>query len=245
MTVVAFASHKGSPGVTTLACLVAARWPTTPVPFVAECDPAGGDLAARFELSSRRGWTSFVASVRREGGGADVDAHLQRLPGGLDVLVSSEPTESLDAPAIGTLLDRAREPDARDVVVDLGRIAGRGPGVSCWLECCDEIVLVSKSDPASLIGLALSAGPLIERYGSRLGLVVVGPRRHADEEIAAFTGVRLLARIPSDRRAAGLMSGERRGGRRRLRSALVASAERLASDLACAPGRRVLSDSAP
>jgi hypothetical protein len=242
VTVVALASLKGSPGVTTLACLVAAGWPCAPAPIVVECDPAGGDLAARFELSSKCGWPSFVASVRREGNGAAVDAHVQQLPGGLDVLVGTEPT---DGPAIDHLLHRAKEPGARDLVVDLGRLPVGNAGDSCWLEGSDEIVLVSKCDAASLISLRLRATSLTEPYGTKLGLVVVGPRHRADGEIEAFTGIRLLGRIPSDRSGAALVSGEGRGRRRLSRSALVVSAARLASELAHAPSTAVLTNSAP
>src|ERR1019366_10538581 len=48
-------SAKGAPGVTTLACVLGAVWPTHRAVVVAECDPSGGDLAGRFALSTRTG----------------------------------------------------------------------------------------------------------------------------------------------------------------------------------------------
>jgi hypothetical protein len=66
-------------------------------------------------------------------------------------------------------------------------------------------------------------------------LVVVGPRRHTDAEIREFTGIRLVARIPSDSTAASVASGDRRGRRRLSCSRMVASAACLASDLADPP----------
>ena len=48
MSMVALASAKGAPGVTTTAVALGAVWPRRVL--VAECDPAGGDLAARFRL---------------------------------------------------------------------------------------------------------------------------------------------------------------------------------------------------
>ena len=231
MTVVAFASVKGSPGVTTLTCLVAAKWPSVQVPIVAECDPAGGDLAARFELSSRGGWTSLVAALRREGSRATLEGHLQQLPGGLDVLVGTESTAATDHTAVSHVLDLVKEPGARDLLVDIGRLPVREDVADRWLGESDEFVLVSRADPASLINVRLRTPSLMERCGPKLRLVVVGQRRRADEEIEAFTGMRLLARIPWDSTAAAAASGEGGGARRLSRSRLVASAGRLASEL--------------
>ncbi len=89
MTSVTFTSVKGAPGVTTTACLVGATWPGGRRAMIAECDPAGGDLAARFSLSSMRGWPTFATAVRRAGPNASVVPHLQQLPGGLDILVGT------------------------------------------------------------------------------------------------------------------------------------------------------------
>ena len=50
MALIAIASDKGAPGVTTSALALAAVWPR-PV-LLAECDPSGGDLAYRFPDSS-------------------------------------------------------------------------------------------------------------------------------------------------------------------------------------------------
>ena len=96
------------------------------------------------------------------------------------------------------MLDLAKEPGARDLLVDIGRLPVRDDVANRWLEESDEFVLVSKADPASLISVHLRTASLTERCGPKLGLVVVGPRRHTDEEIEAFTGMRLLGRVPSD-----------------------------------------------
>jgi cellulose biosynthesis protein BcsQ len=62
VTVVMFTSIKGAPGVTTLTCLVGATWPSHRQVAVIESDPFGGDLAARFGLSAKRGWSTFSAA---------------------------------------------------------------------------------------------------------------------------------------------------------------------------------------
>ena len=89
MTVVSMVSVSGAPGVTTLACLLASTWVGPGPVAVVECDPSGGDLAARFGLSSVVGWPSLTAAVRRTGTSTQLDPHLQRLPGGLPVLVGA------------------------------------------------------------------------------------------------------------------------------------------------------------
>ena len=65
VTIISVCSAKGSPGVTTLACALGAVWPAERRVMVAECDPSGGDIAARFGLSAKRGMTSLILEARR------------------------------------------------------------------------------------------------------------------------------------------------------------------------------------
>ncbi len=66
-------SAKGSPGVTTLACALGAVWPVQRRVLVAECDPAGGDIAVRFGLPARPGMTGFVFAARGTGAARGVE----------------------------------------------------------------------------------------------------------------------------------------------------------------------------
>ena len=90
MALIAIASDKGAPGVTTAALALAAVWPR-PV-LLAECDPAGGDLVYRFpavgggHLDPRRGVLSLAVVARRGMQSQQVWEHVQKLHGGLDVL---------------------------------------------------------------------------------------------------------------------------------------------------------------
>ena len=69
---IALASVKGSPGVTSAALALAAVWPN-PVVLV-EADPSGGDLTYRCRLSpgavieSRSGLVGLAAAVRSHAG---------------------------------------------------------------------------------------------------------------------------------------------------------------------------------
>ena len=81
VTVYAFASAKGSPGVSTTVAAVAASWPTPVV--LADVDPAGGDVMWRNRtatggpLDPDRGLLSLGAAVRRGAAQADLTEHLQ------------------------------------------------------------------------------------------------------------------------------------------------------------------------
>src|SRR5262249_35676958 len=89
LMLVAVCSLKGSPGVTTLATALGARWPGRENPIVVEVDPAGGDLMARFRLPDTPGLVSLAAAARGRGQ-ADQDLvtqHTQLLPGGLRVVL--------------------------------------------------------------------------------------------------------------------------------------------------------------
>ncbi len=88
VTTVSICSAKGSPGVSTLACAMGAVWPVERRIIVAECDPSGGDLAARFNLSAKRGMSSLVLEARRSPAAMmlDLQPHLQTVPGGLELL---------------------------------------------------------------------------------------------------------------------------------------------------------------
>jgi Flp pilus assembly CpaE family ATPase len=232
MTIVGFVSVKGAPGVTTLASLVGATWPAQRRVVVVEGDPSGGDLAARFQLSSGDGWPSFIATVRRAGASVSIESHLQQLPGGLDVLVGTRGLESDEAMrSIHALLSCVdASPDgARDLLVDLGRfIPGGSTG---WVEHADSVVICARSDAASLVQVREKAPTISERCRGRVWLVIVGSGSYSRPEIEQFTGLSLIGVCPFDQAAATVAAGQRSGGRRLRRSPLVAATASIASIL--------------
>jgi hypothetical protein len=239
MTVVSFLSVKGAPGVTTLCCLVGGTWPAHRSVMVVECDPSGGDLATRFGLSARCGWPTLATSARREGGGATIAPHLQQLPGGLDVLVGTRPSDLPPAQSAEvSLLSRtwSAPDDPWDALVDLGRLRQGDDDSRAWLHRSDSVVVVTGSDAASVVQVRERAPALRSLYEDRLGLVVIGSGPHQSVEIEAFTGIRLFGELPSDPVAAGIACGTAGGGRRLMRSLLVASVSRLSMHLASDAG---------
>jgi MinD-like ATPase involved in chromosome partitioning or flagellar assembly len=234
MTVTSFVSIKGAPGVTTLACLVGATWPEGRKVMVAECDPSGGDLAARFQLSSREGWPALLTAARRSGTNIDIASHLQQLPGGLDVLVATRGLDALDASrSMDALLSHCRSSSDNtwDVLIDLGRLAPDDRASAVWLEHSDMVVVCSRSDAASVVHIRERATLLLERYPDRVRLAIVGSGDHSISEIQKFTGVPVLAVVPFDSASATAAAGEPQSRRRLRRSLLATTAARIAAAL--------------
>ncbi len=234
MTIVSFLSLKGAPGVTTLACLVGASWPADRPVLVVEADPSGGDLAPRFGLSSKSGWSSLATAARRgDGAGGGLLPHVQALPGGLEVLVGTEPATAAGLRSwegLAPFLDA--DGSHPDVLVDLGRWTPADRVAEEWLRRSDHVVVVAWSEVASVLRVGERAALLAERSGAPVGLAVVtyGPLDGAD--IERFTGVPVLAELPFDPVAASVASGRDRAGRRLARSRLAAASHRLAAMLA-------------
>ncbi len=232
MTIVGFVSVKGAPGVTTTVCLVGSTWQEERKVMVVEGDPSGGDLAARFQLSSRVGWPSLDATARRAGAGVALEPHLQQLPGGLDVLVGTRGLGNDDARSMSAFLSSVGcSPDGPwDVLVDLGRLV---PGGSAgWIEQCGGVVVCARGDAASLVQVRDKAPTILERSRGEVWLAIVGNGSYSRPEIERFTGLPVIGVCPFDRGAAAVVCGEKNGSRRLQRSPLVSAAAGMASLLA-------------
>jgi hypothetical protein len=227
MALIAIASDKGAPGVTTAALALAAVWPR-PV-LLAECDQAGGDLVYRFpaadggHLDPRRGVLSLAVVARRGMQPRQVWEHVQKLHGGLDVLAGVTNAEqgaglSLLWGPIGKVL--AALPQA-DVIADCGRLGADGPLYDLLVEAT-AVVLVSKVHVADVIRLrdrAAAFAAAVQSRGRRgfgVGVVVVAEHkkfRAALGEVQHVLGqanapATVLGGIAHDAKGADLLSGE-------------------------------------
>ena len=136
MGYIAFASAKGSPGVTTTVAALAATWPADRELLVAEVDPAGGDLVVRFDLATEPGLVSLAAAGRRELGpdtlaGAHARAcraaHARGAPRrALVAPVSADQAAAALTALRGALATKLAALDA-DVLVDCGRLDPQSP----------------------------------------------------------------------------------------------------------------------
>src|SRR5439155_1056322 len=227
MALIAIASDKGAPGVTTAALALAAVWPRPGL--LAECDPAGGDLVYRFpavgggHLDPRRGVLSLAVVARRGMQPQEVWEHVQKLHGGLDVLAGVTNAEqgaglSLLWGPIGKAL--ASMPQA-DVIADCGRLGADRPLYDLLAEAT-TVVLVTKVHVADVIRLrdrATAFAAAAQSRGRRnfgVGVVVVADHKKFRASLGEVQHVlgqanapaTVLGGIAHDTRGADLLSGE-------------------------------------
>lgn len=185
MALVALASAKGSPGVTTASLVLGALWPR-PV-LLAECDPAGSDVAVRMTaagggpLNSDRGLVSLAAAGRK---GLDDDvilAHSQRLDGGLDVLVGVRTPEQIGGMGglwqpLGISLNQLRHVD---VLADCGRIGPASPQLPV-IQAARLVVMVCTATGSSVAHLRERLSLLVHHVDAQVAVVVVSDPKRRD-----------------------------------------------------------------
>jgi hypothetical protein len=211
MTLIALCSLKGSPGVTTAALGLAARWPSGEQPVVVECDPAGGDLLARFRLETSPGLVSMAAAARRSTEPGLVWQHTQRLPGGLPVVVG--PPGAVQAcAALGEItgrqasaLRRAADRAGTVVIADCGRIDTDSAAMAV-LRAADVMVLLSHARDDALSHVATRLSTAV-RWSTRPCFVLVGDG-YPTAEVAASLDIPVMGRLPHDPKGAAVLGGE-------------------------------------
>ena len=237
MTLIALCSGKGSPGVSTLACVVGAVWPRDRRIVIAECDPSGNDLAARFGLSPRSGMTSLALAQRRpECQDTAFDSHLQSLPGGLEVLVglvTPNAASSLDreVASVGTVIF----PLEVDVLIDCGRLLSGAPGQQAIFQAADHVIVVTRPDASGLAHAAWTLDIVRSLTKGMSSMVVVGPIQFAVREMEHVLRTRLLGAVPRDEKSAAMACGTPGRSRRFARSSLITSARNLADQMVSQP----------
>ena len=207
---VAVCSLKGSPGVTTLATAMAARWPAEENPILVEADPAGGDLMARFRLAETPGLVSLAAAARRNTDPALLAQHAQLLPSSLRVVVGPVGSEQAHAAlaALGTGPTSAlrRAADQRDVavIVDCGRVDPDSPALPI-IRIADVMLLVARPRDDELAHVALKL-PAAQRWSARPCFVLVGDG-YATRDVSRTLGIPVAGRIPQDAKGAAAFRG--------------------------------------
>jgi MinD-like ATPase involved in chromosome partitioning or flagellar assembly len=146
MALIAFASAKGSPGVSTTLAGLSRMWPSSAV--VADLDPAGGDTGLRYRaengdpLDAGTGLLSLGAAVRA-GQPATLEDHVQTTMGGMRTLVGvTTPTQVLGlGPAWQHIALALRRTKGYDVLADCGRLTPGSPAMAV-VEQADAVVLM-------------------------------------------------------------------------------------------------------
>ena len=255
MALIAFASAKGSPGVSVTVAGLSRLWPRRAV--VADLDPAGGDTGLRYRdesgdpLDPSTGLLSLGAAVR-SGQTADLDDHLQTTAGGMRTLVGvTTPGQVLGlGPAWQHIALTLRRASEYDVLADCGRLTPGSPAMAV-IEQADAVVMLSRGELEDIAHLrerlrslqsALRLGAI---DATPTGIALVAPphdqRGLADaEQLMASSGlpVRALGLVATDSRAADALRTE--SSRNVRRSVLVRSLSDLAGrvdELATNTGR--------
>jgi MinD-like ATPase involved in chromosome partitioning or flagellar assembly len=223
VALIAVASAKGAPGVTTFAVALAALAPRRAV--LADLDPAGGDIALRYPspdgqpLDPERGLLSLGADVRRDPA-APFPPHVQLVSGGLEVLAGASSPEQMTAlgpvwPVLGRILHDAPQ---RDVIADCGRVSVGSPTLPV-LQAADVLVMLASDSVAQLAHLRerlFALGPLLA--GTRLAVVIVAPEKNrgtqADtQRLLASAGLQVpvLGVVADDPKGAQMLAGAHAG----------------------------------
>ena len=212
MTVVALASIKGSPGVTTAATALAASWPPGRRVLLVEADPFGGDLAPRYGSTITNGLASLFAAARRSLTPDAIWDHVDHLPGGLPVLfghsnvqgaVANEKAWPVIAEALGAL-------DA-DVVVDAGRLLPHfSGGIGDVLAHSDALVVLCDPTLEGIVHLRAALPGLVAEIRSRQLLIIpTASGSYSGAEIEKTLGVAVGPPMPHDPKAADALANKR------------------------------------
>lgn len=234
MTLICFASQKGSPGATATALAVAASLKVADGrrKVLLEADATGGTLAIRYRLPVEPGLLTLAAAVR--GGLDSSDAlwrHAQELPGGLPVIVCPDGPEQVHAAMaaggaqLGRFLNNLRDVD---VMCDVGRLAPDSPALPFVAEA-SAVLMVARPTAEQLQPAArrmLMLRPLV----SNLGWVLVGQKPYGPADVEATYEFPVVGVMADDPRS--VLSLERGTVSKRLRrQPFIRSATTLAETL--------------
>lgn len=183
MTLISFASAKGSPGVSTAVSALASVWPTEVV--AADLDPVAGDFVLRHSavdgspLLENRGLVSLGAAVRG-GDQTSIDDHVQLTADGLLMLAGvSTPGQVRGLGAAWPHIATAMRAHHCDVLADVGRFVPGSP-VLPVIERSSALVFIARSNLEGLAHLRTRLTSMQEsiRSGSleglKVGYVLVG-----------------------------------------------------------------------
>lgn len=248
MVAVAFVSAKGSPGCTTTALALSSSWPEVAPHrrvLLAECDPAGGDIASgclRGNLDGSRGLVT-LAGQRSPDPLAAVWEQLLALDDDGRRLLLQGPTDPRQASGLGTAWSALSEAMGGleqqdppvDVLVDLGRLHTTHEPVVVR-QRADLVVLVTRSSLPAVVAARAAAvelkAPTADGRSWRVACLVVGEGQpYSAKEISEACALPVIGVLPYDPVSAATFSTGAPAGRRLPRSPLMRSVRALATSL--------------
>jgi len=212
MPLIALASLKASPGVTTTALALAAAWPAQRLLLI-EADPAGGDLGPWLGLPPSPGLASLATAARRDHDRGETWRHATELGAGVHVIVAPAGAEQAAAclatldgtEVLGSLVT---EPDV--VIADCGRLDPGSPSLALAAQATITLLLV-RPKVSELSHLAPRISRLTQA-GLRLGLVLAPDTGQPPDEpsygaaeIADTLSLPVYGSLPADPRTVGYL----------------------------------------
>jgi hypothetical protein len=259
MTVHAFASAKGSPGVTTTVIALAAGWPAYRLPIIVEADGAGGDLLTRFATDTQTGGrllrepstVQFAAAVRAGLRHEDFGRFVQVLPGGGEARALVAPASTFAASAAISALATAglaeclREHTSLDVLVDVGRLEATSAAYPLVRDIGHATVLLRPTLAQASHARDLIAG--LQRDGVECTALLIGERPYAASEVETALGVIVRWVLPNDPAGARALAGDASRAGDPGRTQLFRAAASVATQLVAAaePSAHVAASSQP
>ena len=234
---------KSRPGATTTALGLAAVLPESARPVVVECDPAGGDLAARHGLTMSPGLVE-LATATRTGAAANIGEALSRYA--QHVRLRDRTVEAVVAPSGGaqtrvalSVLARpghsALTAADRTVIADCGRLDFSS---AAWplVGMADAVLVLTRGRLDELAHLREHVDELVRAAGDRLVVLLASGGVYGSEDItAALSGdgdeITVHGPLPYDERAAAMLEGSRPPGRRWHRRPLMKALGQVAARL--------------
>ncbi|MCU1449156.1 MAG: chromosome partitioning protein [Acidimicrobiales bacterium] len=230
MSLVAWVGVKGAHGASTAALAVAGVWPADRSVLLAELDPAGGDIAARFGLGPDPGLVELGAGFHHGLSAEEIWRHVQTLPGGVGVIVA--PPSAQQSHALGPLWSRLgpvlAELPGTDVIADLGRLEPGSPALEVAAHA-HVVVLVARPTIEGVAHLRARVAATVAR--ARVYIVLVGERPYSAADVEAAAGVPVAGVLADDARAAAMLNGEPGSPAALSRSPLMRSARAVAAAL--------------
>lgn len=171
----------------------------------ADCDPQGGTVAARLGVAPAPGLTSLATEGRHSCPPQLVDRHLQRLPQGVDALLSPPAPEQASSAlaTLGNSLPAALGQVEGAVVADCGR-AELGSAARDLIAAAAVVFLVVRP---TVDGVA-HARARLAALGEAV-LVIIGERPYPSHEVGAYLARPVAAVIADDPRGAdALLDGK-------------------------------------
>jgi len=219
-----------SAGVTTTASALARAWPEARPVLLAECDPAGGTLAATYGFPAEPGLGSLATAARRRDEPDLVAEHCQALPGGA-LLLAGPPSAEQARAALAMLGDTMPSlvGIGRDTLLDCGRLDPASPVMGLFTEA-DLALMVCRPLLPDLHALAA----WLQIHGEalpRLAVVLTGAGPYRAAEVADALGAEVLPGLPHDPRGVAQLGAEASARRRASRSPLLRAAHALAGQV--------------